>query len=126
MLMHSESIAMTTPARNQPPAKAKSERSVDEFLSSVESLVRSVPEIQKLPRKRLLDRTRGTRPSHAGQSGADVEEVTPVHRRAANSSLVGNPPACLHGFGHQPSNSPRGRGRWSRTSRFHPRRRASQ
>jgi hypothetical protein len=55
MLMHSESIAMTTSARNQPPAKAKSERPVDEFLSSVESLVRSVPEIQKLPRKRLLE-----------------------------------------------------------------------
>ena len=46
---------MSTASRHQPSAKSKAPRPVDEFVSSVEALVRSVPQVEKLPRKRLLE-----------------------------------------------------------------------
>ncbi len=46
---------MSSAPRHQPPAKPQAPRAVDEFVSSVEALVRSVPQVEKLPRKRLLE-----------------------------------------------------------------------
>jgi hypothetical protein len=80
MLMHSESTAMTTSARNQPPAKGKSGRSLDEFLSSVESLVRSVPEIQKLPRKRMLEQLSASH-SPAAETNALLRHLGTLTRK---------------------------------------------
>jgi len=47
---------MSSTSRPQPPVSSKAPtRPVDEFVSSVEALVRSVPQVEKLPRKRLLE-----------------------------------------------------------------------
>jgi hypothetical protein len=46
---------MSSTARPQPRVSSNTTRPVDEFVSSVEALVRSVPQVEKLPRKRLLE-----------------------------------------------------------------------
>ena len=46
---------MSSTARPQPSVRSNTTRPVDEFVSSVEALVRSVPQVEKLPRKRLLE-----------------------------------------------------------------------
>ena len=70
-----------SPATRHPAAKSsKAARPVDQFVSSVEALVRAVPEVEKLPRKRLLEQLSAS-PSPAAETDALLRHLGTLTRK---------------------------------------------